>query len=126
MAKNERGKPSSKQAKNIDKKQFTQAEYAAIADWLNHMCRHLVNSIAPTEQLGETELNEDNDRAWTLVKYAENVQECIIQLDNLNKTILTALDEVPLEATPEFDFNWTGMKGMRQRLAHDFRRIPIT
>ena len=63
---------------------------------VNHMCRQLEKSIALSEQLDEKELDEDNDLFWALVKYAENVQECIIQLDNLNKTILPALDEVPI------------------------------
>ena len=123
MAKKKKGKPSSKQAKNVNKKQFTEAQQATVADWLTHMCRHLEKSIALSEQLNEGQLDEDNDQFWALVKYAENVQECIIQLDNLNKTILPALDEVPMEANPEFDFSWAGMKGMRQRLAHDFRAI---
>ena len=123
MAKRKKGKPSRKQAQNVNKKQFKEAQRATVADWLNHMCRHLEKSIALSEQLDEGQLDEDNHQFWALVKYAENVQECIIQLDNLNKSILRALDEVPLEANPEFDFSWTGMKGMRQRLAHDFRRI---
>ena len=103
--------------KRVNGKPFTESQKAAAADWLGHMCQHLENAIALSEQLEESQLNEGNDQFWALVKYAENVQECIVQLDNLNKTILPALDEVPLDPIPEASFSWSGMKGMRQRLA---------
>ena len=122
MAKKRKNK-NSQRDRRVNKKSFTESQKSAVADWLNHMCRHLENAIALSEQLEEAQLNEDNHQFWALVKYAENVQECIIQLDNMNKTILPALDEVPLDPIPDANFSWSGMKGMRQRLAHDFRRI---
>ena len=125
MSKKRKNKNSRKD-KRVNGKPFTESQKAAAADWLGHMCQHLENAIALSEQLEEPQLNEGNDQFWALVKYAENVQECIVQLDNLNKTILPALDEVPLDPIPEASFSWSGMKGMRQRLAHDFRRIDPT
>ena len=44
-------------------------------------------------------------------------------MDKINGTILLALDEIPQEASANIEFSWKGMKGMRQRLAHDFRKI---
>ena len=122
MAK-KRKKKNSQSDRRVSRKSFTESQKAAVADWLNHMCRHLENAIALSEQLEEAQLDEDSHQFWALVKYAENVQECIIQLDNLNNTILPALDEVPLDPVPDANFSWSGMKGMRQRLTHDFRRI---
>ena len=125
MSKKRKNKNSRKD-KRVNGKPFTESQKAAAAGWLGPMCQHLENAIALSEQLEESQLNEGNDQFWALVKYAENVQECIVQLDNLNKTILPALDEVPLDPIPEASFSWSGMKGMRQRLAHDFRRIDPT
>ena len=113
---------NSRKDKRVNGKPFTESQKAAAADWLGHMCQNLENAIALSEQLEESQLNEGNDRFWALVKYAENVQECIVQLDNLNKTILPALDEVPLDPIPEASFGWSGMKGMRQRLAPRFQK----
>ena len=123
LAKKKRSQKGSRKAKQINRRPFTEAQKSATADWLGHMCRHLERAIALSEQLDEVQLEEDNHQFWALVKYAENVQECIIQLDNLNQTILPALDEVPLDPVPGSNFSWSGMKGMRQRLAHDFRGI---
>ena len=121
MAK-KRQKKNSQKDKRVHRIPFTESQKAAVEDWLNHMCQHLENAIALSAQL-EEQADEDSHKFWALVKYAENVQECIIQLDNMNKTILPALDEVPLDPAPDANFSWSGMKGMRQKLTHDFRKI---
>ena len=102
---------------------MTEVKGSEVSDLIGHMCRHLEKAIELSRKLEVSEFNEDVDQFWALVKYAENVEECIIQLDNINKTILPALDEIPLETSPDAGFSWKGLKGMRQRLAHDFRKI---
>ena len=110
-------------AKQIGRKPVTLATVNEVRDWLVHMNRHLKNAIELSKQVDSINLDESDHLFWTLVKYAENVQECIIQLDNINRTILPTLDEIPEKANSNTGFTWSGMKGMRQRLAHDFRKI---
>ena len=62
------------------------------------------------------EMTESNDLFWALAKYAENVEESVIKLDDLNKDIYPELVELD-EGT------WQGLKGMRSRLAHAFWNI---
>ena len=102
---------------------MSEKQMADVADRLDHMCLHMTNAINLSKKLAGRELNEDDHLFWALVKYAENVQECIVKLDEVNKTILPALDEIPLDPQPEAGFSWNGMKGMRQKLVHDFRNI---
>ena len=110
-------------AKQIGRKPMTVAKVNEVRDWLVHMNRHLKNAIELSKQVDGTKLDESDHLFWSLVKYAENVQECILQLDKINPTILPTLDEIPEKANSNTGFSWNGMKGMRQRLAHDFRRI---
>ena len=110
-------------AKQIGRKPMTVAKVNEVRDWLVHMNRHLKNAIELSKQVDGTKLNESDHLFWSLVKYAENVQECILQLDKINRTILPTLDEIPEKANSNIGFSWNGMKGMRQRLAHDFRKI---
>lgn len=62
---------------------------------------------------------ESNDVFWALVKYAENVQESIKAVDNINKNILPALSEIPIESA-NGETAWADLKGMRERLVHKF------
>ena len=116
-------KTTRSKAKQFGRKPMTVAKVNEVRDWLVHMNRHLNNAIELSKQLDGTKLDESDHLFWTLVKYAENVQECILQLDTINPTILPALDEIPEKANANTGFSWNGMKGMRQRLAHDFRKI---
>ena len=43
-----------------------------------------------------------------------------VQLDNLKHSILEALEEVPIISEQGTDLNWSGLKGMRNKLAHNF------
>lgn len=70
-------------------------------------------------KIDETQLSKDDDLFWALVKYAENVQECAVQLDNINDSIFACLAEFPMKTENE-ELSWDGLKGMRSRLAHRF------
>ena len=102
---------------------MTGSKVNEIRPWLVHMNRHLENAIELSKQVPGVTRDESDPLFWALAKYAESVQECIVQLDDTKRTILVALDEVPEEANPNTGFSWNGMKGMRQRLAHDFTKI---
>ena len=84
---------------------------------------YLQRSIKLSKVMDSSNLDESDHLFWALVKYTENVQESMLQLDNINPTILLALDEIPQKASADVGFSWKGMKGMRQRLVHDFRKI---
>ena len=80
-------------------------------------------AIALAELLNGEHLSHDDDLFWALVKYAENVQESIKQLDNVNKSILPVLEEIPNRSQDETDISWEGFKKMREILAHQFNNI---
>ena len=63
-----------------------------------------------------TDLDESNDLFWALVKYAENVEESIKQLDDINVNIYPALIELEED-------HWENLRKMRDRLAHSFWNI---
>ncbi len=98
---------------------ISEAQICSIREWLDRMETHLGKAITLSEKMSEEKLNDD-DNFWALVKYAENVQECAVQLDNLKHSILEALEEVPIKSEQGTELNWSGLKGMRNRLAHNF------
>lgn len=102
---------------------ITEAEINTIREWLYLMEQHLGKAIALSEKMSEENLNEDDDNFWALVKYAENVQECAVQLDNMKRSIFEKLEEVPIKSERGTDLNWSGLKGMRGKLVHEFWRI---
>lgn len=99
------------------------ADVSSIREWLHRMEAHASNAIALSGTLKKEELNESSNDFWALVKYAENVQECVVQLDNVKRSILEALEEIPIRSDKGVDLTWTGLKGMRARLAHQFWNI---
>ncbi len=99
---------------------ITEAQVGELREWLARMQTHLGKAIALSEQLDRNAPSEDDDSFWALVKYAENVQECAVQLDNMKRSILEALEEVPMISEQGTELNWSGLKGMRSRLAHSF------
>lgn len=101
----------------------TEAQIGRIREWLHRMEVHLCKAIALSDSLDEDNLSEEDNNFWALVKYAENVQECVVQLDNMKRSILEALGEVPLKSEQVTDLTWNGLKGMRSRLAHNFWTI---
>ena len=102
---------------------MTEAQIGRIREWLHRMEVHLCKAIALSDSLDEDNLSEEDNNFWALVKYAENVQECVVQLDNMKRSILEALGEVPLKSEQGTDLTWSGLKGMRSRLAHNFWTI---
>ena len=116
-------KKSKSKSKQNGRNTMTAAKVEEVESWLEHMRRHLERAIGLSKRMNGSKIDESDDLYWALVKYAENVQECIIQLDSINSTILPVLDEIPQKANTHIGFSWHGMKGMRQRLAHDFRKI---
>ena len=123
MTKRKARKAKKSKAKQMQPKPMTEALRDEVRDWLYHMNRHIEKAITLSKRMDQSKFDEDDDLFWALVKYVENVQECMLQLDRINHTILLALDEIPQEPSEYIGFSWKGMKGMRQRLAHDFRKI---
>ena len=73
--------------------------------------------------VGRSVLNENLDEFWALVKYVENVQDGIVQLDNKNGTVFPKLIEFPETSNDRGETTWKSLKGMRSRLAHAFDHI---
>ena len=94
-----------------------------VREWLARMERHLEKAIALSERIEPNGLDEETDLFWALVKYAENVQECVTQLDKVNNSVFPALIEIPSNTSANDDLSWDGLKGMRIRLAHKFWSI---
>ena len=95
----------------------------AVVEWLERMKTHLKKSIELSEKSVPDGFDKDSDYFWALAKYAENVQECVTQLDKINKSIFPCLIEIPSKASSSDDLSWDGLKGMRIRLAHKFWNI---
>ena len=98
-------------------------DYVAIREWLADMERFVDRGTALSEAIDGEAFNENSHEFWALVKYVENVQECIVQLDGMNCTIVRVLEEIPLKSERYADLTWDGMKRMRNILAHRFRDI---
>ena len=102
---------------------MTKKELAKVEAWLGEMRVFTNRAMSLAGTLDGEALSKDNDLFWALVKYAENVQEGIKQLDNLNKSILLALEEIPNKSQDATDVSWEGFKKMREILAHQFGNI---
>lgn len=96
--------------------EVSRLKIAKIRKWLDRMRENSQRAIALTEGLSFEDLHESNHLFWALVKYAENVEESIKELDKISGAIFPELIEVD-EAT------WTGLKKMRERLAHQFWNV---
>ena len=83
----------------------------------------LGRAAAICRDVGKDILDEDRHEFWALVKYVENVQEALVQLDNKNDTILPRLNEFPQRSNDRTETTWKSLKGMRSRLAHAFENI---
>ena len=87
----------------------------------------LVNVVRATTICREVDKNiltdEDRHEFWALVKYVENVQEALVQLDDKNDTILPRLDEFRERSSDRAETTWKSLKGMRSRLVHAFENI---
>ena len=104
---------------------MTVEKVAQVQQWFNRMRFYLRKAVILSAKTDETQLSTDDDLFWALVKYAENVQECAVQLDNINDSIFPCLAEFPMKSENE-ELSWDGLKGMRSRLAHRFWDINPT
>ena len=102
---------------------MTKEILAKVEAWLGEMRIFTNRAMSLAGRLDGETLSKDNDLFWALVKYAENVQESIKQLDNMNKSILPALEEIPNKSQGATDVSWEGFKKMREILAHQFGNI---
>ena len=95
---------------------MTSSRIAKVKTWLERMGVELGRAIHLSSRMSRDDLDESSDLFWALAKYAENVQESVVQLDNANTNVYPALVELSKE-------KWKGLKGMRSRLAHAFWNI---
>ena len=104
---------------------MTEEKVAQVQQWFSRMQFYLHKAVILSAKMDETQLSTDNDLFWALAKYAENVQECAVQLDNINDSIFPCLAEFPMKSENK-ELSWDGLKGMRSRLAHRFWDINPT
>ena len=95
---------------------ITRNHVAKAEEWLTRTLLHAERAVELSESLSLERLDESSDLCWALVKYVENVEESVKQLDNLNENIFPALREFS-------EVTWSQIKGMRDRLVHQFWRI---
>ena len=95
---------------------MTEERVAEVKTWLVRMRDHAGRAVSLSEGMSPSDMDESNDLFWALAKYAENVQESIVKLDDINKRIYPELIELDEDT-------WKGLKGMRSRLAHAFWNI---
>ena len=104
-------------AKSMDEQEISKVE-----TWLARMRVNVERALDLADKLSSTELDESNPLFWALAKLAENVEESIVQLNNLNTGIYECLIEIPVSGLPDQSeqLSWEALKGMRNRLAHQF------
>ena len=95
---------------------MTKEKIAEVKTWLERMRDHAARAVSLSEGMSATDMDESNALFWALAKYAENVQESILKLDDINEGIYPELIELDGDT-------WKGLKGMRSRLAHAFWNI---
>lgn len=115
-----------KSTKKEKQKQMDRQDIHQVKIWFERMLINAERAVELGCRIAVHDLNESNDLFWALVKYAENVQESIVQLDNINKDILPRLVEIPAEPEESGDAAWKDLKGMRSRLAHQFWNVDAT
>ena len=93
---------------------------AEVRPWFERILVNARRAVDLASRLSVQDLHESNDLFWALAKYTENVQESITQLDNLNQRLLPCLVEIPVRPEIEGTATWADLKGMRNRLTHQF------
>lgn len=91
--------------------------------WFQRILDNCHGARALAGKIAIEDLHERNDLYWALVKYAENVEESITQVDKVDKRILRRLVEIPSDVDGSEELSWAQLKGMRIRLAHAFWKI---
>ena len=116
MARRKKRNTNQKPPGSSRQRRMTSEKIADVRIWLDRMQVNAARASKLADRMSRDDLDESNDLFWALAKYAENVQESAVKLDDINKAIYPVMVEVD-EAT------WTGLKGMRSRLAHAFWNI---
>ena len=99
--------------------QMTREKISEARTWLERIRLNATRAVKLSQRMSPVDVDESNDQFWALAKYAENVQESIVQLDKINKNIYPALIELDKDL-------WQNLKGMRSRLVHAFWKINPT
>ena len=102
---------------------MTEAGLEEVRSITQQMRVNVVRAIAICQETGKEILDEDRHEFWALVKYVENVQEAVVQLDNKNSTVFQKLIEFPERSDDRTQTTWKSLKGMRSKLAHAFEHI---
>ena len=102
---------------------MTSEKMQRIEKIVQRMNLDITRSMQICDSYGRDILDEGCHEFWALVKYVENVQEGIVQLDNINKTIFPRLIEFPENSQHDTETSWKSLKGMRSRLAHAYDNI---
>ena len=123
MSKSKPRRTSASKARKPRLKPMTEAGLEEIRSITQQMRVNVVRAIAICQETGEEILDESRHEFWALVKYAENVQEAVVQLDSKNSTVLQKLIEFPERSDDRTQTTWKSLKGMRSRLAHAFEHI---
>ena len=107
---------------------MTKADIPQVQLWLDRMRVNADRAIELSEDLSFGDLGEENPSFWALAKLAENVEESIKKLDDLCSEIYDCLIEIPVRnvADQSEQLSWQALKGMRNRLAHQFWNIDTT
>ena len=116
-----RANPANPQTESTVK--MTPQKLDDVRGWLMEMRTFTDKAISLAGKLDGTTLSAEDDLFWALVKYAENVQESIKQLDDLNRSIFPVLEEIPIQPLDGSEMTWQGFKKMRDVLAHQFRNL---
>ena len=116
MAKRNKGRGRQNKKHATKQPLMTEGMVAEVKVWLERMRDQAGRAVSLSERLSPSDMDESNDLFWALAKYAENVQESIVKLDDINKRIYPELIELNGDT-------WQGLKGMRSRLAHAFWNI---
>ena len=95
---------------------MTETRIIEVKTWLQRINDHSARAIALSERMSPADMDESNDLFWALAKYAENVQESVVQLHKISPRIYPALAEFS-------ETTWKVLKAMRSRLAHAFWNI---
>lgn len=116
MAKRKNIRKKRKRNQRARKPPMTREKIAEVRTLLERIQTHATRAVDLSKRMSTADLDDSNDLFWALSKYAENVQESIVRLDDINNDIYPSLIELDKDT-------WRGLKGMRSRLAHAFWNI---
>ena len=94
MAKRNKGRRRQNKKHATKQPLMTEGMVAEVKVWLERMRDQAGRAVGLSERLSPSDMDESNDLFWALAKYAENVQESIVKLDDINKRIYPELIEL--------------------------------